>query len=79
MSSHADDENGNDCSPVTDAGSTRSAVSQEIERLRKAVIEASSSRERLPQPLFWSLFHTQLDTVRKAKKLRRDLKDILES
>jgi hypothetical protein len=56
-----------------------SFVAKEINRLKIATIEASKERERLPQPLFWSLFHSALADVRAAKERDRLINDLLES
>ena len=55
-----------------------SYVAREIQRIKSATIEAAEKRDRLPQPLFWSLFHSALKEVRDAKKRKRDLADLLE-
>ena len=52
-------------------------VAEELRRLQAATIAAMEKRERLPQPLFWSLFHSELDKVRKAKKQERLLQEVL--
>ena len=54
----------------------RSSVAERIERVRSATLKAAEKREHLPQPLFWSLFHAELEEIRKEKKLKRALNDI---
>lgn len=58
-------------------GREPSKVAQEIERLRSATVRAASDRERLPQPLFWSLFQNELKELKKKKEIRRALQEIL--
>ncbi len=53
-----------------------SEIAIEIERLKKIVTQLASDREMLPQPLFWSVFHSQLDEVRKKKELKRMLNKV---
>lgn len=55
-----------------------SYAAREIQRLKTATIEAAEKRERLPQPLFWSLFHSALNNVREQKERERALADLLE-
>ena len=58
---------------------SKSTIALEIERLKKATIEAAAKRDQLPQPLFWSLFHSSLKEIRKAKEEERVLSQLLES
>lgn len=58
-------------------GREPSKVAQEIERLRSATVRAASTREKLPQPLFWSLFQNELKELKKKKEIRRALQEIL--
>jgi TATA-binding protein-associated factor Taf7 len=62
------------CEPVE-----RSYLAQEISNLKSTVLKAASERERLPQPLFWSLFNSRLKEIRKAKQLERIVAETLES
>lgn len=55
----------------------RSAVADDIEKLQATVRRLASERETLPQPLFWSLFHTRLEAIRKQKELARVVKESL--
>lgn len=55
----------------------RSAVAVDIEKLQKTVLRLANEREVLPQPLFWSLFHTRLQNIRKQKYIERTLKECL--
>jgi hypothetical protein len=56
----------------------RSAVAVDIEKLQKTVLRLANEREVLPQPLFWSLFHTRLENIRKQKHIERTLKECLD-
>lgn len=51
---------------------------QELKRLKTAAWEASSKRERLPQPMFWSLFHSVISSIRRQKAVKRTLESIFE-
>ncbi|MCO6431354.1 MAG: hypothetical protein J5J00_10875 [Deltaproteobacteria bacterium] len=53
-------------------------TAREIQRIKKAVITAADKRQRLPQPLFWSLFHNALKDVRRSKERERALAELLE-
>lgn len=55
----------------------RSAVAREVEDLQKTVLRLARDRERLPQPLFWSLFNSRLRDIKKHKDLTRLLKETL--
>jgi hypothetical protein len=55
----------------------RSAVAREVEELQKTVLRFARDRERLPQPLFWSLFNSRLRDIKKHKDLARLLKETL--
>jgi hypothetical protein len=55
----------------------RSAVAVDIEKLQTTVRRLASERETLPQPLFWSLFHTRLNAIRKQKEISRVVQDAL--
>jgi hypothetical protein len=57
---------------------TKSKLSEEIDRLKRASIDALSSRERIPQPLFWSLFHSELAGLKKRKHLERFIEQVFE-
>lgn len=60
-----------------DTAGEQSHVAREIKRLKAASFSAASKRERLPQPLFWSLFHSALDDLRSSKKRSRKLNELL--
>ena len=48
-----------------------SKVKRELASLKKASIRAFRTRERLPQPLFWSLFNLKISQLKKLKGVRR--------
>lgn len=54
-----------------------STFAREVERLKAASLKAARERERLPQPLFWSLFHSKLKDLKREKELKRLLDDLL--
>jgi hypothetical protein len=49
----------------------RSAVAANIDNLKATVKRLAAEREVLPQPLFWSLFHSRLAAIKKAKEVER--------
>jgi len=56
---------------------SRSKLAEELEELRRTVFETVRKRERLPQPLFWSLFHARIKRMRGARERERELKKLL--
>lgn len=58
-------------------GKAPSAVARDIENLQATVKRLSSQREVLPQPLFWSLFHTRLASIKKQKEISRVVSEVL--
>lgn len=52
----------------------RSATARDIEDLKETVLRLARDRERLPQPLFWSLFNSRLKDIKKHKELERALR-----
>ena len=54
-----------------------SKLSQDLQRLRDATLRVVDTRERLPQPLFWSLFNHQVTAIKKRKKKHRDVQRAL--
>ena len=55
-----------------------SAIAKAIETLKRASVDAAASRERLPQPLFWSLFNSRLKEIKREKLVDRTLRDVFE-
>lgn len=67
-----------DVEPNTrEAAAEKSALSQEIDELLVAVNHAVQTRERLPQPLFWSLFGDRIRSLRARKGSLRELDELL--
>jgi hypothetical protein len=58
-------------------GSEKSQIAREIEDLQSTVMRFARERERLPQPLFWSLFNARLRDIKKNKELERLLRETL--
>ena len=56
--------------------STRSELSSAIENLKATTFRLAEERERLPQPLFWSLFNSKLKEIKKEKEVRRILREV---
>lgn len=48
-----------------------SLLAERVRRLREATVRAATARERLPQPLFWSLFRSEIDAIKKRKAQKR--------
>lgn len=55
----------------------RSAISANIDNLKATVKRLSEEREVLPQPLFWSLFHSRLAAIKKQKEIERVVSEAL--
>lgn len=57
--------------------SGRSAVAEDLADLKSTVTRLVESRERLPQPIFWSLFNARINDIKKHKELERLLSSSL--
>jgi hypothetical protein len=55
----------------------RSQTAKEIADLQERILRLARDRERLPQPLFWSLFNSRIQEIRRDKELKRLLSDVL--
>ena len=55
----------------------RSGVAREIDDLKSTILRLSKDRERLPQPLFWSLFNSRLRDIKRHKELERLMRETL--
>lgn len=59
----------------------KSALSRRIQEVKDATLNAAERRQgadkRLPQPLFWSLFHAELAEIKQQKAIRRLLDSVL--
>lgn len=67
-------------SPEADTETTsteRSQTAKEIAALQEKILRLANERERLPQPLFWSLFNSRIAEIRKNKDIARLLNDVL--
>lgn len=49
----------------------------EIERLRVVSLETAKKRDFIPQPLFWSLFLSELDKVKREREQIRAIEEAL--
>ena len=63
---------------MSDGGNSddENSLAKRLERLKKSTVGASETRERLPQPLFWSLFHAELKELKREKALARALDEV---
>ena len=59
------------------SGREPSPLAVEIKDLSEAVGRAAAKRSRLPQPLFWSLFHSRIEELKRKKNKQRILDTIL--
>lgn len=64
--------------PVGDSGDEEpieaqgpSEIAARIQSLKSSVLHAAATRERLPQVLFWSLFHTEIKSIKRRKERKR--------
>jgi TATA-binding protein-associated factor Taf7 len=65
---------------TTAPGETRrSELAQEIKDFQSSIADAMKKRERLPQPLFWSLFNSRIKDIRKRRELLRTLDELFGS
>lgn len=55
----------------------RSVIAEEIARLKEATFRAVAERERLPQPLFWSVFGEQLKSIKRLKAQTRAIEAVI--
>lgn len=55
---------------------TRSQIAKELSKLKENITRVIKERERLPQPLFWSLFNTQLSSLRHKKRQIRLIDEV---
>lgn len=58
--------------------SAPSAIAREVKRIKDETILALERRERLPQPLFWSLFGHAIGRVKQKKRAAREARELLE-
>ncbi len=62
---------------IVELESEREKVSLRLGRLRDATISVVRRRERVPQPLFWSLFHAEVSEIKKRKEREREAREKL--
>lgn len=55
----------------------RSVIAKEVSSLQETILRLARDRERLPQPLFWSLFNSRLEDIKRQKEEARALKAAL--
>jgi len=60
-----------------DQPTERSGIAKEVSSLQETVLRLARDRERLPQPLFWSLFNSRLKDIKRNKEEARALKAAL--
>ena len=49
----------------------KSLISSRVDRLKGATLKIIRGRDRLPQPFFWSLFHSEIAEIKKKKHKQR--------
>jgi hypothetical protein len=54
-----------------------SSLSTEVAELKETILRFAKERDRLPQPLFWSLFNARISEIKKTKSQSRELEDLL--
>jgi hypothetical protein len=64
------DDEGEPC-----AATEKSSIAKEIEGLQSTILRLARDRERLPQPLFWSLFNSRIREIKQSKEVRRVLQE----
>lgn len=63
--------------PSSDGKVERTQTANEIAALHEKLMRLARERERLPQPLFWSLFNSRIQEIKKNKELQRMLSEVL--
>ena len=54
----------------------RSRLAEEIDDLKTTILRLAKDRDRLPQPLFWSLFNSRLKDIKRNKELSRLVNEV---
>ena len=57
----------------------QSDIARAVSRLKEASFRTARERERVPQPLFWSLFSSELQSIKKRKRQQRLLTELFGS
>ena len=55
----------------------KTPLALEIEQVRDATLKAAAKRQHLPQPLFWSLFHSRIRQLKQEKHNERVIKQAI--
>lgn len=55
----------------------KTPIALELEQVRQATLQAAAKRNVLPQPLFWSLFHSRIKELKKEKSSERAIKQAI--
>ena len=67
----ADSSDSQDNSECVSEEHEASELALRLMRLKQATMRVVGNRERLPQPLFWSLFHTEISEIRRRRLAER--------
>ena len=46
----------------------KSKIAKQLFDVKKRISKVISEREEVPRTLFWSLFHSQVETIKESKK-----------
>jgi hypothetical protein len=49
-----------------------SRISEQVKRLQTTVSAVIERKERLPHPLFWSLLHSEIGSIKRSRKAKRE-------
>ena len=52
------------------------AIARKVAKLRASAMKTAETRERIPQQLFWSLFHSEIAELRSEKAQKRALRNV---
>ncbi|MCC6933688.1 MAG: hypothetical protein IT292_10625 [Deltaproteobacteria bacterium] len=50
---------------------TKTELAQQVSALKARVDSVIEKRQQLPHPLFWSLFHSEIDKIRTERKAKQ--------
>lgn len=71
MTDHEDEETPTPKAPTP--------IASDIRKLKEATLAALGKRDFVPQPLFWSLFHSELDKLRRERARIRKIEEALSA
>jgi hypothetical protein len=54
--------------PEQDEPPGPTVLAQRVRRVKTAVLKVVKEREKVPKSLFWSLFHSEINSIREAKE-----------